>query len=1203
MLKKWQTIVSFLVTVLFLSILLGLSLSDTAQLSNQAHLENAETSETHNVTLITGDKIEIQQFPDGRSAVNFLPAEREGYVPNFEKMEINDEIYVFPEDIMEHIPDKLDKELFNITKLVEQGYDDSQTNHIPIIITLNDRDSVQTMQSSLHTETGLSDSHVFSSINGVAAEVSKDNTVFFKDILFTQNDLSLQSTDLLDEQIEYIHLDQQVTVSLEDSVPQIGTPKAWEAGYDGEGITVAVLDSGIDEEHPDLNGKVVEAQDFTADETTQDLHGHGTHVASTIAGSGEASDGAQKGVAPNASLINAKVLNQYGSGPTSNLIEGMEWAADQGASIINMSIGSFPTDGTDIVSQAVNTITEENNVLFVIASGNFGPNSETVTTPGTADSALTVGAVDNADELASFSSRGPRIGDNGIKPEITAPGVSINAARSGEIEAEGGDEYYMEASGTSMAAPHVAGAAALLAEKWIEMERDFSPEELKAALVSTAIPHEDYSIYEQGAGRLDVESFISQDIFSTTPTVHMGNLTHDDHEPVTETITYHNLSNEGVVLNVSLNITDQYGNPIDESMITFSEDELFIEANSTKSVEVILHPEYGTNGLLYGGNVTAQSGNDTTIHTPVGFYIEPEMFDLTIKAIDRNGDPADSSSRASVANMEDISHYFEASLNDWDAAGEIKTRVPSGVYSIIALIDTDGEESSFVSDLEFNIDEDSTLILDARDANPVVVDVEDEVETQSYRMSIRRDMEKSGSYVQNLIMNEQVSVASTEETTMGEFNLLTNLELVSPSDIEGNPYFYKILVTEERAFPSEMHYDINKEDLAVVHNQYYGDSFEEYGILQHAFASVFGSTAQPRYLHAGQERTEYFIPEDIEYRKSVLHHSGRRLEGPRLNYQLGESESNWYKQPIRPGNADVYREGDTLEVSIDDFADTDLHSGTGVGSSLRVYENDELIGEENWLSGSFPLTLNDGEIKIETEVDASDQGPPFSSTWTRWTFSSNSDDDIQTIAPMLFIDYDQELNLNNSAKRSDETAEEGVFHFEVNHQSGSNSNPIENANLWISYDDGNEWRKIDHVQPVGNGQFEANLDHGNPKGSGFVSLKVEAWDTEQNQIEQEIIRAYRLPVTAANMRTHVERLENEGAFTNEADTNLLKMHLTAVSQYEQQEAAEKVIRHTESFKLILDHQYDNELISDEAYDFLMADTDFILSYWEEFDDQ
>src|SRR5690625_3703932 len=595
---KWKTAITTGVLTLILSLIVGFTLSDAFHLSTLEDTAATEAAEeSYTITLITGDRVEVQQFDDGQQAVNIEPAERDGYEANFEKMEVDGEdLYVIPDDMLQYIPDKLDKELFNITSLIEQGYDDAQSETIPLIITLEDRASVQSMSLS---DNALSNSSNLPSINGLATDISKNDTASFTNDLFTSKDnATLQSTNLFSS-IDKIHLDQIVEVELEDSVPQIGAPEAWEAGYDGTGLTVAVLDSGIDEGHPDLDGKVVAAQNFTTDDTTDDLHGHGSHVAATIAGSGDASDGLRQGVAPGADLINAKVLNEAGSGAISDIVEGMEWAAQKGASILNMSLGGGVTDGTDPMSLAVNSISEEYNVLFVISAGNSGPGDETVTTPGAADYALTVGAFDKEGELASFSSRGPRIGDYAITPHIAAPGVAIQAARAdGTSMGTPIDEYYTAANGTSMAAPHVAGVAALYAQKQQE-EGDFNAEMVKSALVSTAGTNEEYTVFEQGGGLVDAERALTQDVFSETATLDMGffEFPHEELEPVTDTITYQNGADEDVTLELSVNVLDPDAFPVPDNMIEVSDEEITVEAGETAEIEVTVDPSLGELGL------------------------------------------------------------------------------------------------------------------------------------------------------------------------------------------------------------------------------------------------------------------------------------------------------------------------------------------------------------------------------------------------------------------------------------------------------------------------------------------------------------------------------------------------------------------------------------------------------------------------------
>ncbi len=261
--------------------------------------------------------------------------------------------------------------------------------------------------------------------------------------------------------------DLEVHALLNQSVPQINAPSGWNTGYTGQGIKVAVLDTGIEQTHPMLLGKVVLERNFTGAPSATDLKGHGTHVAGIIAGTKDF-NGGYSGVAPGAILYNGKVLDDSGTGSYSGIIAGINWAVDpdnnsltnDGANVINMSLGG--PEGYNASNPFYQTIRNAINkgVVFVIASGNCGetPSKDCgtyvgVTTPGNSPEAISVGSVDKSNNYAGYSS-GENIPGVGIKPDITAPGSSISSSYPGRS--------YLISSGTSMAAPHVSGAAALL---------------------------------------------------------------------------------------------------------------------------------------------------------------------------------------------------------------------------------------------------------------------------------------------------------------------------------------------------------------------------------------------------------------------------------------------------------------------------------------------------------------------------------------------------------------------------------------------------------------------------------------------------------------------------------------------------------------------------------------------------------------------
>lgn len=276
--------------------------------------------------------------------------------------------------------------------------------------------------------------------------------------------------------VERVEYDREVTAFLGTATSWTGVQAARsEFGVSGDrdgnptsysktDVVVAIIDTGIDATHVDLDGgKVIGWKDVINGRTTPyDDHGHGTHVASIVAGTGEGNS-TYTGVAPGAALVGIKVLNSGGSGTTSGIISGIDWMIQNkstyGIRIGNMSLGSSgSSDGTDSLSQAVNNAVA-NGIIMVVAAGNSGPATYTIGSPAAAANAITVGALYDPGEkgwvLAEFSSRGPTA-DGRIKPDICTPGRNITAARANSVNG------YITYSGTSMATPFMAGVIALM---------------------------------------------------------------------------------------------------------------------------------------------------------------------------------------------------------------------------------------------------------------------------------------------------------------------------------------------------------------------------------------------------------------------------------------------------------------------------------------------------------------------------------------------------------------------------------------------------------------------------------------------------------------------------------------------------------------------------------------------------------------------
>ncbi|MEU4093250.1 S8 family serine peptidase [Streptomyces sp. NPDC026673] len=587
--------------------------------------------------LITGDLVTVSDAPNGKktASVQRAPGREKVF---FQITERDGALTVLPSDAAMLVrTERLDAGLFDVTGLVAQGYDKAHADALPLIVSApkgSARTAVDKVDALAAFQDDSTEPRQLPSIDAQALRVGdQDLAAFWKKLVPTAGTSVARAAAATPK----IWLDHKVRPTLDRSTAQINAPAAWAAGYHGEGVKVAVLDTGVDQTHPDLAGRVSEAKDFSDSGSTEDHFGHGTHVAATAAGSGAASNGLRKGVAPAADLLIGKVLGDSGFGTESQVIAGMEWAAAQDAEIISMSLGADgETDGTDPMSQAVNEISRSSGALFVIAAGNAGQRGDmTVGSPGAADAALTVGAVDRDDSLAPFSSRGPRYGDKAVKPDITAPGVGIVAARAaGTTMGTPVDQYYTAADGTSMATPHVAGAAALLAGQ----HPDWSAQQLKDALISSSHTVSGQVPTGQGGGRVDVKAAISAPV-TATGTVALG--TYDrDGSPVDRAgvIRYTNHSAGEVSLNLRAVLATNGGRALPAEALSLGTDRVRVAPGATVEVPVAVDPKKAGRGTYYG-YVTATTAEGVSVHTTASLWVRAPMHNVTIESYGPTGDP------------------------------------------------------------------------------------------------------------------------------------------------------------------------------------------------------------------------------------------------------------------------------------------------------------------------------------------------------------------------------------------------------------------------------------------------------------------------------------------------------------------------------------------------------------------------------------
>ncbi|MER7249690.1 S8 family serine peptidase [Kribbella sp. NPDC000426] len=647
---------------------------------------------TNTVTLITGDKVSVTTVAGRPTATVRKP---NGTPAGAHVMAVGNDLYVYPDAALPYLASGvLDQRLFNVTELLTDGYDDAHSDGTPLIVSYN--------QARKQTPpAGARQTLVLSSIRGAAVTADHDQATAFWSS-FTGGTPAARAVP---SGIAKIWLDGKAKASLADTTAQIGAPEVWQGGDTGQGVDVAVLDTGIDAGHPDFAGRIVASTSFVPGQDVTDRNGHGTHVASTIAGTGAASNGKEQGVAPGAGLHIGKVLDDSGSGQDSWILAGMEWAArDQHAKVISMSLGSGPSDGTDPMSQAVNTLSAETGALFVIAAGNSGPDPYSVSAPGAADAALTVGAVDGADRLASFSSRGPRLGDSALKPDLTAPGVDVLAARS-HYSPEG-EGSYVAMSGTSMATPHVAGAAALLAHA----HPDWSGQQLKDALVSSTKTTVQYSPFAAGAGRLDVAAAVRGTLFSSGSAFAAVKWPYPASGLVQKDVTYTNDGTEPVTLNLSLK-----NQGIPAGLFSLTAPQVTVPAHGTATVGVVSHLDLAADDAGYSSMLTATDADGTArAHNAIGVSKQSERVKLSIRTKDPHGAPL-----PGVVVLKDIKRDVVPQVFMVDESGSLDVNVRPSTYAGWMYADVRGLEGvhslgrAVISQPEVEVAQDRTLMFDA----------------------------------------------------------------------------------------------------------------------------------------------------------------------------------------------------------------------------------------------------------------------------------------------------------------------------------------------------------------------------------------------------------------------------------------------------------------------------------------------------------
>nr|WP_052478357.1 S8 family serine peptidase [Kibdelosporangium sp. MJ126-NF4]CEL17877.1 putative proteinase [Kibdelosporangium sp. MJ126-NF4]CTQ90899.1 putative proteinase [Kibdelosporangium sp. MJ126-NF4] len=1013
------------------------------------------------IILVTGDRVLLSG-----SSVSPLPGEgRQGM--GFRTYEISGHRYVIPLDAVDAVASgRMDRRLFDITSLKEFGY--ANTPNVPLIV------------------------------SGDAMTAAKG-----------------QSWQALKARPEKIWLDGKRKLALAESVPQVGAPAAWQSGFTGKGVTVAVLDTGIDATHPDFAGRIADRRDFTGGKNVDDKIGHGTHVASTIAGSGAASNGKYRGVAPDATLVIGKVCGEQLC-PESAIIAGMEWAArEKKARVVNLSLGGPDSEEVDPLEETVNELSAETGALFVVASGNSGPRAGSVSSPSTADAALAVGAATKQDEEAWFSSRGPRI-DGAVKPEIAAPGMGIVAALARNSGGDPIDESYTMASGTSMATPHVAGAAALLAQ-----QRPTSRgAELKSTLVSSAQPLP-LDAHQIGAGRLDASRAVKQSVVSVDSALNLGTQRwpHDDDKPVSGTVTYRNTGSAPITL--SLAVTGE--------LYSVDQKEITVPAGGTGSARIAADTRTGPDGHITG-MLTATAG-ETRVVTPLTVNKEAESYDLKVTQIGRDGKQAKIDGLLMV-NMTAGQGYFP-----YDLDGSVVLRKPKGHYVLDTYVATEADYTH-ITVPSVTLDHDQSVTLDARQAK-IVRPVVPRPNLAAALLDIGLIRYFDAPEGRSAILSRSILYDGLPFYTLyqgqplppDDLDAWAAVKLGQPggnNDFTASPVLYHMLWAEHGKYWTGLQPVLRKEEFAEVREHYHATPAGKFGYTW-ANGRIDGlgllTAGGPLGVSLPFERTDYFQAGRKwgqafgQYRDEEISSEISNLYGHQDEvFKPGTSQvRHWnrgvfspaFDRPNAPPNYRTVRTGDAMNIYVASYPDS-TPGRTGypmAGQSqgrMALYRDGTLVGERpDLFSGYFPeLPPEEATYRAEMSLELDDKLFPLSTrTSTAWTFRSAAAAETEAL-PVMLAKLAPNLDAHNSVRPNQLL----VIPVTVQRNPGSKPSAVTSVTMEVSADDGATWRDV----PVYAGKDVWYGLEVNPVPDSYPSLKVTATDKAGGKVEQTVLHAYRV---------------------------------------------------------------------------------------------
>ncbi|MFF0287762.1 S8 family serine peptidase [Streptomyces sp. NPDC005262] len=1065
----------------------------------------------HQVTLVTGDQVMLETDTSGRQSVSVEPAKGREHIM-FVKRQQGHDWTVIPADALPLLAaGRLDKALFNVSALVRGKY--AERSSLPLIVEY--AGDAGTAERRL----GAAGADKVRPISGTPfatlGEQREDAAKFWRGIApATAGATSFGAS------VRRVWLDGHAKVQLDRTVPRIGAPHAWEEGFTGAGVKVAVLDTGFDPNHPDLKGLIAESANFTDEPDTDDLNGHGTHVTSTVAGSGAASGGRYKGVAPGARILSGKVCTADGNCDDSDIAEGMTWAAQHGAKVISLSLGDTDTAETDALEAMVDTVTRDYGVLVVAAAGNNGAGSK-VSSPASADRALAVGAAEDDDDRADFSSVGPRTGDSGLKPDILAPGVNVVAAKAGGTTA---DDGYIAMSGTSMATPHVAGAAAILFQE----HPDWTPEQVKRQLMQTATGAKEHGAYFQGSGRVDVARAVDQDVTADVSGVDFGLMRWTDHErpPVTRTVTYRNPGAQPVTLHVAQHAsTGRPDQPAPEGLFHLGDDTVTVPAHGTADVTLTATPETPETTeayAAYSGVVTATTTDGKiSVRVPFGMDLEQPSYDLRIDMKGRTGAAPDNA----YLLVESADHK----TYEVGTTGKSSTvvRLPKDTYSVSGFFfDATYTEGVVVGVPKVVMTADRQVSIDARKAKPVTVSAPSRaariLSAEVGTINLADKLLSVTMY--NAVGTDHIDglyATPTAQYKDAKFTYLVSTVWGDPASADGNPSsVYYLTRPVHGAIPADPGYNPRKSELAKVNTTFAASTPGSTAmrlVWMYVDNTRFSEPAMAG-LPVPNRRVDYFsAAEGMRWQTAFDQNSfldpnahGQSYLSVLHGYKAGAEVKECWNGGIQAVGLSpatpAFREGDVMyhpalyAANGNQYLVADTTTGL---PEAKLWRNGELVSEQP-TQDNVPADTTPADYRLTAELDR-DLAPSSISTRlsAEWRFRSQTTASRQAL-PLYAVNMAPELDDWNRAQAGKELRIPVLIQRTV----GATESPIRTFTAEVSYDEGRTWQS---ATVKGSGTHRTvTVDSPRRAAGGSVSLRTYVKDAAGNSFKQTVIKAYLL---------------------------------------------------------------------------------------------